>query len=358
MAASNIIPVILSGGSGTRLWPLSRQVRPKQFLNFGAEHSLIQNTLLRCAGPDFDTIPIVVGAHDHRFMLADAAQALNLKPRIVLEPMRRDSCAAIVAGALLAMERRPDAVILVVAADHHIPDGDAFAKAVAQALPAAQHGMLVTFGVKPVSPSTGYGYILPGQTTKYGHVAQVARFVEKPDVETAKGYVTSGYLWNSGNFLFAARSFIAEARLFAPLVVDAMEKALAQAEKDRDFIRLNDAAFAASPQISIDYAVMEKTSKACVLPVDYAWSDIGSWDAVAASLPTDESQNAVVGEGVVEASSRVTVHSQGILTAVVGCSDLVVVTTPDAVLVAKRGDTERVKRLVDRLNSSGQSHRL
>lgn len=353
MRVANIIPVILSGGSGTRLWPLSRKGRPKQFLKFGGEHSLIQDTMLRCSGDIFDKVPILVGASDHRFMLADSAQSLGFSPDIILEPMRRDSCAAIVVGALLAMERDENSIVLIVAADHHIPDRAEFSQAVAAAVPAAKAGLLVTFGVKPDFPSTGYGYILPGERTSFGNVAGVDRFVEKPDLQTAAHYIGSGYLWNSGNFLFEAKAFIGEARKHAPQVVEAMEKALQLADRDADFVRLHDASFAASPQTSVDYAIMEKTSKVCVLPVDYSWSDIGSWDAVAAALPLDDLGNSIVGEVVLEQSSGVVVHSQGILTAVVGCSDIVVVTTKDAVLVAKRGQTEAVKLLVDQLNSDG-----
>lgn len=347
MSVENIIPVILSGGSGTRLWPLSRKGRPKQFLKFGGEHNLIQNTMLRCSGDIFDKVPILVGASDHRFMLADSAQSLGFSPDIILEPMRRDSCAAIVAGALLAMERDENSIVLIVAADHHISDSAEFAQAVAVAVPAAKAGLLVTFGVKPDFPSTGYGYILPGELTSFGDVADVERFVEKPDLQTAAHYIGSGYLWNSGNFLFEAKAFISEARKHAPLVVEAMEKALLQADRDSDFVRLHDASFAASPQTSVDYAIMEKTSKACVLPVDYRWSDIGSWDAVADLLAKDEFQNAIVGNGRVLESQNVTIHSEVMQTAVVGCKNLIVIATSDVVLVVECGQSERVKVLVN-----------
>ena len=314
---------------------------------------MIQQTLLRCQGAGFDGRPIFVGADQHRFVLAEAAQGLGVVADIILEPMRRDSCAAIVAGALQAMTRDEEAIILVLAADHHVPDRAAFAAAVTEGVPAAQAGLLVTFGIKPRSPATGYGYILPGDAV-LGSVKRLQTFVEKPDVETAERYIAGGYLWNSGNFLFKAKSFIAEAKLLAPGLVAAVEAALKDAERDRDFLRLDATSFAASPQISVDFAIMEKTAKAAVLPVDYEWSDIGSWDAVAASLAADANGNAIVGDGVIEASRNVMVHSDGMLTTVLGCDDIVVVTTKDAVLVAKRGKTEMVKTLVDQLNAKGR----
>ena len=350
--AGTVIPVILSGGSGTRLWPLSRQERPKQFLSFDGGPTMIQQTLKRCQGQHFASRPVFVGADQHRFMLADAAQGLGVTADIVLEPMRRDSCAAIVAGALYAMARDNEALILVLAADHHVPDVAAFQACVAEAVPAAEAGLLVTFGIKPRFPATGYGYILPGDPAS-GTVRRLRKFVEKPNQETAERYIREGYLWNSGNFLYKAKSFIAEAQALVPDVVDAVASSLKAADRDRDFIRLQAASFAASPQISVDFAIMEKTAKAAVLPVDYEWSDIGSWDAVAASLPADAHGNIVVGHGVIESGRNVMVHSEGMLTAVLGCEDIVVITTKDSVLVAKRGMTEKVKSIVEALDKAG-----
>lgn len=353
MSKSNIIPIILSGGSGTRLWPLSRGSKPKQFLGFGGGHTLIEDTVLRCQGKAFDKRPIFVAAEAHRFMVAEAAQALGISSDILLEPMRRDSCAAIVAGALQAQARDPDATVLVVAADHHIPDANAFAKAVQQAATVVDAGWLVTFGVRPRSPATGYGYILPGVAVADGDVAKVNRFVEKPDLATAKTYLAAGYLWNSGNFLFKASAFLAEAEKFVPEVVAAMRQALQAAIRDLDFSRLETKSFASSPQISVDFAIMEKTSKAAVLPVDYAWNDIGSWDAVATSIKPDDNGNVIVGKGFVEAAHNVMVHSEERLTTVLGCDDIVVVATRDAVMVVKKGMTERVKDLVADLKTAG-----
>jgi mannose-1-phosphate guanylyltransferase/mannose-6-phosphate isomerase len=353
MTLPTIIPVILSGGSGTRLWPLSRNAKPKQFLSFGGEHTLIQETALRCQGEGFDPRPIFVAAEAHRFMVAEAVAEIDIKSDIMLEPMRRDSCAAIVAGACQAFARNKDALILVLAADHHIPDIAAFQKAVRSAAEAAHQGWLVTFGIKPNSPHTGYGYILPGESTGAGSVVKVSRFVEKPNLETAKTYVSQGYLWNSGNFLFKASVFLDEVRKLVPGLVEAVDASLQHAQADLSFLRLTADEFAKAPQISVDFAVMEKTSRAAVLPVDYAWSDIGSWEAVAKSGVADAAGNVVVGRGVAEASHNVMIHSEKKLTAVLGLDDIVVVSTRDAILVAAKSATEKVKDLVAHLKELG-----
>jgi mannose-1-phosphate guanylyltransferase / mannose-6-phosphate isomerase len=348
----NIIPVILSGGAGTRLWPLSRQAKPKQFLKFGTGHTLIQETVLRCRADFFDPRPIVVAADAHRFMVAEALREISVQADIVLEPMRRDSCAAIVAGALLAQERNPDAIIMVMAADHHIPDSAAFAHYAHLAASEAQAGNIVTFGIKPDAPATGYGYILRGEKSA-AHGFKVKSFREKPDRETAERYMREGYLWNSGNFIYRASVFLDEIRKFEPKILEAVQASLLAAEKDKDFIRLDEHDFSASPQKSVDFAVMEKTDKAVVMPVDYAWSDIGSWDAVADAIAADPSGNVIEGHGFVAQGNNNYVRSDGVLTAVIGCDNLVVVTTHDAVLVTKRRSTEKVKDLVGLLKAAG-----
>jgi mannose-1-phosphate guanylyltransferase / mannose-6-phosphate isomerase len=348
-----IIPLILAGGAGVRLWPLSRGQAPKQFLRLGEQITFLHQTLKRCSGKLFDQSPIIVGSADNRAQLLDMAQSLNLSADIVLEPMRRNSCAAIVAGSLRALERDPDALVLVLAADHHIPDAEAFHEATLQATVAASAGKIVTFGIVPRHPATGYGYIMPTNDQVGGGALKVQRFVEKPNAETAARYITSGYLWNSGNFLFKARTFVDEVKFLAPDVLIAVQEALLQSERDRDFIRLDAEAFARSPNISVDYAIMEKTNHASVLPVEYFWSDIGTWDAVASALTPDDNGNAMIGRGVMERSRNVLVHSERLLTAVIGCEDIVVITTGDAVLVARKGATEDVKALVDRLRAEG-----
>jgi mannose-1-phosphate guanylyltransferase / mannose-6-phosphate isomerase len=347
-----IIPVILSGGAGTRLWPVSRPSRPKPFLKLGTDHTLIQETVLRCGAAYFDARPIVVAADTHRFLVAEALREISVQADIVLEPMARDSCAAIVAGALLAQKRNPEAIIMVMASDHHIPDRAAFAQAARLAASAAEAGQLVTFGIKPHSPATGYGYILPGEKAG-SHGFRVKSFHEKPDRATAERYLRQGCLWNSGNFMFRTSVLIDEIDHFEPKILQAVRRALDAAQKDKDFIRLDEHSFSASPQKSVDTAVMEKTGKAVVLPVDYAWRDIGSWDAFADTLATDTSGNAIEGHAVITQSRNSYVRSDGALTAVVGCDDIIVITTQDAVLVTKRHGTEKVKDLVALLKARG-----
>jgi mannose-1-phosphate guanylyltransferase / mannose-6-phosphate isomerase len=346
-----IIPIVLSGGSGTRLWPLSTEAHPKQFLGFTGTQSLIEETLMRCVGVGFDPRPIIVGAVAHRFLLAEASQRCNIKADVLLEPMRRDSCAAMVAGALQAKSRDPNSLVLVLAADHLIPDNKAFQQAALTAAAAAAAGYIVTFGIVPIKPATGYGYILPGTESQFAGSFELKQFVEKPDIETAKRYMVEGYLWNSGNFLFKATTFLEEAKRLVPEVYSAVEKSLVNASRDTDFIRIEAMAFSESPSISVDFAIMEKTLRAQVFPVNYAWSDIGSWDSVAAIAPADTSGNSIVGQGYVEDGQNVLIHSQNKFTTVVGVDGIIVVTTQDAVLVIGKGHAEKVKSLADRIEN-------
>ena len=348
----NIIPVILSGGSGTRLWPLSRRSKPKQFLRFGRERSLFQDTVVRCQSKLFDAKPIVVGADDHRFMIAEDLQELGVSADIILEPVGRSSCAAIAAGCLLASGRDRTAMVLALAADHHLPDKDAFATAVEQASADALDGKLVTFGVRPDRPATGYGYIKPGSMLR--SASQVEAFIEKPDAEKAERLVGEGCLWNSGNFLFRADAFLGELEELQPAIRDRVGRSLTDAKVDLDFLRLDRAQFEAVPSKSVDHAVFEHTKKAAVLPVDYEWSDIGSWDALADTLPHDAAGNALIGEAAYQDSSGNIVHSEGVLTAMIGVTDAVVVATRDVVLVADRKAAEQVKPLVEKLMASGR----
>ena len=347
-----IIPVILSGGSGTRLWPLSRASKPKQFLGFGTKHSLFQETLLRCHDDLFDRRPIIVGAEAHRFLLAEDLLEIGVEADILLEPAARNSCAAVAAGCLRALQRDGEAIVLVLAADHHIPDAGEFSAAVALASGDARAGRLVTFGIQPDRPATGYGYIRPGG--KLEATFKVEAFVEKPSHDMATDYVSQGYLWNSGNFLFRAASFIEELERLQPRVLAAVEKALSAARRDLDFVRL-DTVFGEAPSISVDHAVMEHTGKAAVLPVSYAWSDVGSWDAVLDIAERDGGGNAVIGHAVIEAGSNNLVHSERRLTTLLGVDDLVVVTTADAVLVVGKSKAESVKELVKNLQQAGRA---
>ena len=355
MTGSPIIPVVLSGGAGVRLWPLSRAAKPKQFLKIGGEHSLIQQTILRCSDPIFDQRPIIVSSESQRFLVAEDLRAINVAGEIVLEPMRRDSCAAVAAGCLIALKRAPDAMVLVLAADHRIDENDKFTAAIAQAQIDAQEGYLTTFGVQPTCAATGYGYIKPGEFLRFNGCQKIERFVEKPNTETAERYMREGYLWNSGNFLFLAARFIEELKIHAPAILEAVAASVENAVRDTDFIRLNAADFAGSPLISVDYAVMEKTKKAAVYSVDYRWNDIGSWDAVHDILDHDEFNNAVEGSGLVVDGRNNLVHSDDCVTVLAGVDDLIVVSTADVVYVGRRGQSEKMKALVNELKAKNFS---
>ena len=349
-----IIPVILSGGSGTRLWPLSRESKPKQFLSFGGKHSLIQDTALRCQSDLFDPKPILVCAESHRFLIAEDLRNIGVKADILLEPARRNSCAAIAAGCLSALKRKADAMVLVLAADHQIPDLKAFSNAVSAARSDAEAGHLATFGIKPTKPATGYGYILPGVQISQDGCFKVEKFVEKPNLATAKKYQREGYLWNSGNFLFKAQTFIDELKHLAPEILEAVSEAHANAKTDLDFLRLEKIAFERSPSISVDYAVMEQTEKAAVFPVDYSWSDVGSWEAVWEVSDKSIDGNVIIGDAEIVNGANNLVHSVGKLTALVGINDIAVVTTRDAVLVTSKSEAENVKELVVNLQKNGR----
>jgi mannose-1-phosphate guanylyltransferase / mannose-6-phosphate isomerase len=346
-----IIPIILSGGAGTRLWPLSRETSPKQFLRFGSEESLFVETLRRCTGPIFDQRPIIVSGEAQRFLVAEDLRTSGVVADIVLEPARKDSCAAIVAGCLQALLRSPDAMVLVLAADHKIPDANAFAKAIDLATEDAAQGYLVTFGVHPKYPATGYGYIKPGVSLRSGGSSRVEKFVEKPDVVRAQTYMRDGSLWNSGNFLFQANVFLREADNFVPDIVRAVTSSFEAARREEDFTWLGFEEFSKTPRISIDFAVMEKTDRAAVFPVDYEWSDVGTWDAVHALLPHDENGNALEGHSFIVNGSNNLVKSTGRFTALVDVDDIVVVVGDDSVLVTKRGRSESVKKLVGELKA-------
>ncbi len=348
-----IVPVILCGGSGSRLWPASRDSYPKQFLAFTGDDSLFQDTLKRVRGPDFDAPVIVTGA-DYRFLVAEQMRAANVKGDIVLEPFRRDSCAAIAAAARLAVARDPQALVLVLAADHAMPDVASFLDHVVTGRAAAEAGRIVTFGIKPSRPATGYGYIRPGPALAQPGVAAIAAFVEKPDAPTAERYVADGYLWNSGNFLFRASVFLDELDGLAPEIGRPVAEAVEKAARDLDFLRLDPEAFGRAVSKSVDYAVMEKTARAAVVPSDFAWSDVGAWNAIWDLAEKDADGNAARGEAAFLDAENCYVHSPGRLTTVVGLRDVVVVTTRDAVLVVDRAQAEKVKALVARLTAAGR----
>lgn len=349
---ASITPVILSGGSGTRLWPLSREAHPKQFLPVIGEHSLLQATALRLQGLDA-VAPIVVAGEAHRFLVAEQLHAIGLPPSaLLLEPAGRNTAPAIAVAAFQALAADPDAVLLVMPSDHAITDVPAFQAAVRQALPAARDGGLVTFGIVPEAPETGFGYIkaAPGEG-----VRAIERFVEKPDAATAAGYVASGdYFWNSGMFLFRARAYLDELAQVHPLMVELAETAVARARRDADFIRLDPDAFSAMASDSIDYAVMEKTAKGRILPVSVGWSDVGSWQALWQVAEQDGAGNAHHGDVLAIDCRNTLAMGEKRLLALLGLDNVVVVDTDDAVLVAHKDRVQDVKAIVAKLKAENR----
>ena len=344
-----IVPLIMCGGAGTRLWPASREVHPKQFLRLFGKYSTFQDTLLRVSDRALFERPIVITNAAYRFMVLEQLGEIGLEADVVLEPARRDSGPAIAAGAAFAQGRDKDAVVLALAADHVVRDTAAFVAACRQGLAAAEAGRIVTFGVQPERAATEYGYISPGDAV--AGVRAVAKFVEKPDPATAAGYIKAGYLWNSGNFMFRASVLLDEYRKVDPQSVGMITSAVSKAGRDLGFVTLDPEAFEAAKAISIDYAVMENTSLAAVVPVACGWSDVGSWHAVWELSKKDEQGNAAQGTAVFEDSRNCNVSTDRALVALEGVDDLVVVATQDAVLVSRQKDANGLKRLVARLKT-------
>ncbi|MBR1172039.1 mannose-1-phosphate guanylyltransferase/mannose-6-phosphate isomerase [Bradyrhizobium liaoningense] len=345
-----IIPLIMCGGAGTRLWPASREVRPKQFLPLFGTRSTFQDTLLRVSDSSLFDRPIVITNASYRFMVLEQLAEIGIEADVILEPMRRDSGPAIAAGAVFAQNRVNEAIVLALAADHVVQNNAAFVAACREGLTAANAGRIVTFGVKPERPATEYGYINPGEVIS-GEVHAVTRFVEKPDAVKASDYVNSGYFWNSGNFMFPASVLLDEYRRVDAASVEAITNAVNNAGRDLGFVTLEPEAFGAAKAISIDYAVMEKTSRAAVVPVSCGWSDVGSWHAVWELSEKDALGNAAHGTAVFEDSRNCNVTTDSALVALEGVDDLVVVATADAVLVSRQKDANGLKRLVTKLKA-------
>jgi len=352
-----LIPLILSGGSGTRLWPISRRNLPKQFLSLAGNETLFQQTIRRSMRLPDVAPPIVVASDDHRFLAAEQLQELAIVgASILLEPVARNTAPAIAVGALEALRKDPDALILVLPADHLIGDDAAFTEAVASAMPLARQDWLVTFGIRPTRAETGFGYIRRGQALTES-TFRVDRFVEKPSLDVATDYVASGeYDWNSGMFLFRAAKYLEELARHSPDMLDAAKAAYVKANKDLDFVRLDAASFEKAPSDSIDYAVMEKTDQAAVIPVSCGWSDIGSWDAVWLAAEKDGNDNLLEGDVIAldTKGSLIRSHARH-LVATIGLDDVVVITTPDATLVARRNASQDVKKIVDQLKGAGRT---
>jgi len=353
---SKIVPVILSGGSGSRLWPLSRKALPKQLLALAGDRTMIQETATRAAGEGF-AAPLVISSQEHRFLIAEQLRAANIAHAgIILEPVGRNTAPAAAIAALKVAQDDPEALILLMPSDHVVGDRAAFHAAVAVAAKAAEAGTLVTFGIKPTAPETGYGYIKAAQALAAAPGAlAVERFVEKPDRATAETYIASGdYFWNSGMFLFRARVLLDELARLQPRMLDACRDALAHAHRDMDFIRLGEPAFVACPSDSIDYAVMEHAGKAAVVPVEMGWNDVGSWQSLWDIAAHDGGGNVILGDAITEKAKNSYIRSEGPLVAAVGVEDLVVVATKDAVLVSHRGASQDVKNIVDQLDRAGR----
>jgi len=345
-----IHPVVLSGGRGTRLWPMSRALHPKQLLGLVGERTMLQETVARVGGAPF-AAPLVVCNEEHRFTVAEQLRRQQVVPEaLVLEPAGRNTAPAAAVAALL----------LIMPSDHVIGRPEAFRQAIDAAAAAAAAGALVTFGIRPTRPETGYGYIRAGAARAEPGVHRIERFVEKPDAATAERYLAEGgYYWNAGLFLFRADRYLAELERLEPEIVAACREAIASAGQDLDFLRLGGQAFAACPSRSIDYAVMEHAQDAAVVPVDMAWSDVGAWDALWDIGDKDAAGNRLLGDVISQNATNCYVRSESGLVAVVGVADLVVVTTDDAVLVAHKDRAQDVKQVVDRLEALDRSeHRV
>ncbi|WP_296591035.1 mannose-1-phosphate guanylyltransferase/mannose-6-phosphate isomerase [Methylophaga sp.] len=344
-----MIPVIISGGTGTRLWPLSRKNKPKQFLSLFGEYSLFQNTLSRLSGlQDIDS-PLIVCNTEHRFMVAEQLQEIDIAAKdIILEPCARNTAPAIALAALRAIENDKDAVLLVLAADHVIQNIPAFHKAIEQAKKHAEQDKLVTFGIQPQSAHTGYGYI---EAVKKDQPSEVKRFIEKPELATAESYLAAGnFFWNSGMFMFKASAYLDELQQHSPEILSACKASLEKSVIDLDFIRVETESFEHSPSDSIDYAVMEKTTKAFVVPLDAGWSDVGSWSSLWEAFPQDENNNVIIGDVITDSVHNSYIHSENRLVTVLGLDDVVVVETHDAIMVAHKDQAQEVKKIVEALN--------
>jgi mannose-1-phosphate guanylyltransferase/mannose-6-phosphate isomerase len=360
MAMTPIIPVILSGGSGTRLWPLSRSMFPKQFINFfnGRGTTLLGATLARLKPEAGFEPPILLCNNDHRFLVKEELERADLTAKsIILEPVARNTAAAITVAALAAVREQPNAILVVMPSDHAVKDEERFIEAVRRAANVAATGRLVLFGIKPDSPHTGYGYIKRGASLEgfKGGAFTVAQFCEKPNAETAAGYLAEGdYFWNSGIFVLNAHTFLDEVARLDPRILEAARTALARSADDLGFLRLEKQSFAESPNISVDYAIMEKTDMAAMLPIDVGWNDVGSWSSLWDIAPRDENRNYAHGDAVLEDTTDCYVHTERGLVATIGVKDLVIVDTPDALLVADKSRAQDVSKIVAGLKRSNR----
>lgn len=353
-----MIPIILAGGSGTRLWPLSRQFYPKQLIDIYNEHTMLQNTVLRLRGIQDTGSPIVVCNEAHRFMTAEQLRAIDVEPgAIILEPIGRNTAPAIAVAALKAMENNQDPLLLVLPADHVIQDLQRFYTTVAAAMTYAEKGHLITFGIVPDKPETGYGYIRKGALMdKPSGISTIEEFVEKPDQKTAQAYIDSGeYTWNSGMFMFKASAIVKALEKHRSDIMIPCRNVLSQAVRDLDFLRLNHEQFEKVPSDSIDYAVMEKTSKGVVVPLDAGWNDMGSFDALWQTGQKDKNENVIKGDVVLHDVSQTYINSEKSLVAAVGLEKFVIVETKDAIFISPRDRVQDVKKIVKELKAKGRN---
>ncbi|CNK62937.1 mannose-1-phosphate guanylyltransferase/mannose-6-phosphate isomerase [Yersinia proxima] len=353
-----LLPVIMAGGTGSRLWPMSRELYPKQFLRLHGVNSMLQETVNRLEGISVRE-PVVICNEEHRFLVAEQLRQINkLSHNIILEPVGRNTAPAIALAALNAISQGDDPIMLVLAADHIINDCDAFHQAINDAIPFAKKDSLVTFGIVPTGPETGYGYIQRGESTvnDISEAFKVKRFVEKPNLETAEQYINSGeYYWNSGMFMFRAKRYIQELDKFRPDILDACKAAMKDSDSDKDFITIDKDKFSACPDESIDYAVMEQTSNAVVVPLDAGWSDVGSWSALWDVSNKDKLGNAVTGDTFLHDTQNCYINTDEKLVAAVGVDNLVIVSTKDAVLVVDKSKVQDVKKIVEHLKQTKRS---
>jgi mannose-1-phosphate guanylyltransferase/mannose-6-phosphate isomerase len=350
-----IIPVILSGGSGTRLWPLSRKQYPKQYLPLAGENTMLQETILRLSGLDNLVDPIIVCNADHRFLVAGQCQQINIKnPTILLEPVGRNTAPAIGAAALQSLKQTDGALLLVLSADHVIQDVEAFHAAINIASKQAQDGKLITFGIVPTDANTGYGYIKASKDNAYG-AYKVEEFVEKPDLKTAESYLEQGnYLWNSGMFMFQPTTLIDELTIYSPDMVSSVSDAVNNAEQDLDFIRLDKQAFESSPSDSIDYALMEKSNNVVVVPLDAQWNDIGAWSALHDIGTKDTNGNVIKGDVIIQDTTNSYINANHHMVATIGVDNLIIVDTPDVTFIATQDKAQEVKSIVESLQANGR----
>jgi mannose-1-phosphate guanylyltransferase/mannose-6-phosphate isomerase len=355
--APSVHPVILSGGTGTRLWPLSRTLRPKQLLQLTSERSMLQETVARVLGDEF-ALPTILCNDEHRFLIAEQLRDMDVQPRaLILEPIGRNTAPAATVAALMLSKDDPEAVMLLLPSDHRIGDVPRFRAAVTTAVAAARQGALVTFGIPPSSPEVGYGYIRRGEPMDGAPGCfRIDRFIEKPDLETAKTYVGNPeYAWNSGMFVFRVDAFLAEVRRLAPEMLALCEAALDEAVVDADFLRLARGPFAAIENESIDYAVMEHTHKGAIVPAEMEWNDVGSWSALWDISPHDAAGNVIMGEALTLDASNCYIRADGNLIAALGIDNLIVIATDDCVLVAAKDRAQDVKKIVEAVERAGRS---